>query len=103
MVEEAIVPQSKYSFIVIVTDEPVEFSVRENKQYTTEIDTIDSNINEDYQYIELDLAEKNLRIAEIDSIQSYYNAEVKVVKRNFLVFDTYKEASLARQEFLQKN
>jgi hypothetical protein len=121
-VESAPVISTKYSFMVIITEEPIgvedlpwdnaKYIQRENKRYTTEVIPIDEEVTEDYKYRELDLAESNLREVELDEIVNQYrsvantyglsrlNAEVKIVSREMYIFDTYKEASIKRQEIM---
>lgn len=80
-------PAIKYGLVLLVVnnDEVIASDIFETKD----------SITEDYKYRELDLAEKNLRDAEYDG-----NDSVRFNYRDMLIFDNYKDASIARQKIL---
>lgn len=116
------VAATHYSFVVIITDEPKgikeiaggsKYLDRGKEKYVTEVQTIDEKVTDDYKFQELDLAERNLRDAELTDIfegnkrlaETYKidesEAEIKILSRDIFIFDSYKEASLARQTAMQ--
>ena len=105
-VDTVSMPMNTYGFAVFVTEEPITVSdsltVRKSKRYTTEIQTYEGVLSEEDKYRELDLAEKNLRDAELNDVEKRFpvDAQVFILKRDIYTFDTYKDASLKRQEIL---
>lgn len=102
------VKKEYYGFAVFNTDEPIyEDGIirRVNKRYTTEIQTFKDSLNDDDKFRELDLAEKNLREAELNDTESEFSfnpekAQVNIIYRDIFIFDKYKDASLQRQKIL---
>lgn len=85
-------PETKYGIIKIDVLTPD--SLR--KRLVTDVIEIDTIIDNDYKYRELDLAERNLRDAE------FYNMDIHIIDREMLIFDSYSDASIARQNSLTK-
>lgn len=77
----------KYCFIVMETLAPDDTRQR----FTTDVVETDVHITPEYEARELDIAEKSLRDAEFE------HKEVIFTLREFSSFNTYQEASHARQ------
>lgn len=107
--------QTKYYLVVMAVEEPVSVkrdSKVEGEQvewasryYCTDISTLDTPLTEDQKYQHLDRFENNLREKHLNSLNARFTAMSRkavatIMSREFLIFDSYKEASLARQEIL---
>ncbi len=118
------VTKSHYSFVVIVANEPTGIYTspvdyrksidRGLRQHTTDIEETTEEITEDYKYRRLDNVEKELRETLFKGLTTHYNnvataynitpsSYVNVVSRDIYVYDTYAEASKAREQALQIN
>lgn len=95
-------PKTTYSYIVFVTVEP-DFEGQVKNQYITEIDSSTTDFTEDAKYRILDEAENNLRDAELNNVETSQGKSVKIITRDLLIFDNYKDASISRQEKLNTN
>jgi|GEM_PF-3606564 len=117
------IPKTKYVFTVFVTHEPLElvtssydyskYIEKGYRQYVLDIEELTDSITEDFKYRFLDVVEKDLRENKLKAVASYYTsvataynispsyAEVQIKSRDIFIFDSYKDASIARQEAIQ--
>ena len=101
-VKEDIKPEIFYTYIVFITEESNNEGIINKQQYTTEIDSTSKRISEDERYRILDEAESNIRDAELNDIEIIYNKPVRIISRDIKLFASYSEASISRQETLNK-